>query len=514
MRYLIQPAVREAYIQKELYGGFAEHLGRCVYEGVFVGKNSKIPNVNGMRNDVVEALRKMKLSVLRWPGGCFADTYHWREGIGEVQDRNKRVNATWGGVVEDNSFGTHEFFELCRQIGCEPYINGNVGTGNPQEMSEWVEYMNSADDTPITTLRKHNGQGEPWGLRYFAIGNENWGCGGHMTPEFYADIYKWYQTYLHPYGGKKVYRIACGSGQYQPGPNYEWTRVMMEKAARFMDGLSFHYYTWPYPDGEGGRKGRAAVFDEREYYITLAKAYKMESLVRNHAAIMDQYDPEKRVGMIVDEWGTWYEPEEGVNPAFLYQQNTMRDAMVAALTMHIFHDHADRVRMANIAQLANVLQAVVLTEHENIALTPTYHAMEMLSPHQNTTVVHSCLATDSFTHFGIETPMVTQSVSAKEDGELVVSIANMSMTEERPIEMRIDGQRHTLKEARILTGAAYAMNEIGKAPAVLPEAFSGVSLRYEAKSTEVEFAMPPCSLLVMQFPKLKSGSHSVNSLNE
>ena len=497
MRYLIQPSVKEAFIHKELYGGFAEHLGRCVYEGVFVGKESHIPNVNGMRTDVVEALRRMKLSVLRWPGGCFADTYHWREGIGEVKARSKRVNATWGGVVEDNSFGTHEFFELCRQIGCEPYVNGNVGTGSPQEMSEWVEYMNSADETPITGLRKLNGQDKPWGLRYFAVGNENWGGGGFMTPEFYADIYKWYQTYLHPYGGQRVYRIACGSGQYQPGPNYEWTRVLMEKAARHMDGLSFHYYTWPYPDGEGGRKGRATVFDEREYYVTLARAYQMESLVRNHGAIMDQYDPEKRVGMIVDEWGTWYEPEEGDNPAFLYQQNTMRDAMVTALTMHIFHNHADRVRMANLAQLANVLQAVVLTDGDAIALTPTYHAMEMLAPHQNTTVVHSCLATDRFSHFGIETPMVTQSCSVSEDGELIVSIANMNMTEHRPIEMRIDGQRCTLSLARILTGDAHALNDLGKAPSVYPVAFHGVRQHFDGASTEAEFTLPPCSLLVM-----------------
>jgi alpha-N-arabinofuranosidase len=319
-----------------------------------------------------------------------------------------------------------------------------------------------------------------------------------MTPEFYADIYKWYQTYLHPYGGKRVYRIACGSGQYAPGPNYEWTRVMMEKAAAQMDGLSFHYYTWPYANGEGSGKGFATVFDEREYYVTLAKAYRMESLVRNHAAIMDQYDPKKRVGMIVDEWGTWYDPDEGQNPAFLYQQNTMRDAMVAALTMHIFHRHADRVRMANLAQLANVLQAVVLTEGEKLALTPTYHAMEMLSPHQNSTVVHSCLATDTFMQCDTETPMVTQSASVNAHGELTVSIANLCMTQERAIEMRIDGQRYKLKDARILTGDAHAFNRIGESPAVYPIPFDGVALRSDGNATESAFPLPPCSLLVLR----------------
>jgi alpha-N-arabinofuranosidase len=499
MRYLVQPAVREAFVHKELYGGFAEHLGRCVYEGVFVGTDSPIPNVNGMRTDVVDALKRMKLSVLRWPGGCYADTYHWRDGVGDPARRKKTVNSTWGGVAEDNSFGTHEFFELCRQVGCEPYVNGNVGTGSPQEMSEWIEYLNSADETPVTDLRKANGQAEPLGLRYFAVGNENWGGGGNMTPEFYADMYRWYQTYLHPYGGKRVYRIACGSGQYAPGPNYEWTRVLMEKAARYMDGLSFHYYTWPYAHGEANGKGSATAFDEQEYYATLAKAYKMDALVRNHAAIMDLYDPDKRVGMIVDEWGTWYDPEEGRNPAFLYQQSTLRDAMVTALTMHIFHRHADRVRMANLAQLANVLQAVVLTDEEKMALTPTYHAMEMLAPHQGATVVHSCLATDTFAEFGIQTPMVTESATVDAEGTLTVSIANMSYTEPRPVEMRIDGERRKLKEARILTGDAHALNRIGESPCVYPAAFEGVTAKAEGASTEVMFTLPACSLLVLRF---------------
>jgi alpha-L-arabinofuranosidase len=501
MRSIIQPLIRESYIHREIYGGFAEHLGRCVYGGVFVGKNSDVPNINGMRTDLVEALRRMKLSVLRWPGGCFADTYHWREGIGDPKLRSKRVNATWGGVVEDNSFGTHEFFELCRQVGCEPYVNGNIGTGSPQEMNEWVEYMNSADETPVTILRRKNGRQDPWGLKYFAVGNENWGGGGNMTPEFYADIYKWYQTYLYPYGGNKVYRVACGSGQYQPGPNYEWTRVLMEKAVRHMDGLSFHYYTWPYANGEGkGKsKGRATVFDEREYYVTLAKAYQMDSLVRNHGAIMDQYDPQRRVGMIVDEWGTWYDPEEGLNPAFLYQQNTMRDAMVTALTMHIFHRYAGRVRMANLAQLVNVLQAVALTDGDKMALTPTYHALEMLSPHQDTVAVHGCIATDTFTECGIETPMVTQSASVNENGELVVSIANLNMTKECPVEMRIDGQQRRLASARVLTGAADAFNGIGEKPAVEPAVYDGVRLMPAGGSTEAAFTLPPCSLLVLRF---------------
>ncbi|MBQ4086545.1 MAG: alpha-N-arabinofuranosidase, partial [Clostridia bacterium] len=321
MRLIIAPQIRKGHIRPEIYGNFSEHLGRCIYNGVFVGKDSPIPNVNGMRTDVVEALKKMKLSVLRWPGGCFADEYHWKDGIGPQETRKKMVNTNWGGVTEDNSFGTHEFMELCRQVGCKAYINGNVGSGTVQEMSEWVEYLTSPSLSPMTELRKQNGQAEPWTVPYFGVGNESWGCGGNMTAEHYADEYRRYRTFVRSYDGRRPACIACGPGTNPKDPGYHWTQVMMEQAARDMDGLSLHYYTTV--SDNWNEKGSATEFTKEIYDATVVRAGFIETLCRNHGAIMDLYDPDQRVGLIVDEWGTWYDVEPGTNPGFLYMQDTM-----------------------------------------------------------------------------------------------------------------------------------------------------------------------------------------------
>ena len=327
-------------INKNIYGHFSEHLGRCIYGGVYVGENSDIPNVNGMRTDVVQALKKIGVPVLRWPGGCFADEYHWEDGIGPKETRKRMVNTNWGGVVEDNSFGTHEFMELCRQIGCEPYVNANVGSGTVREMAEWVEYMNSTGDSTVVQKRWANGHKEPFNLKYLGVGNENWGCGGNMRPEYYADEYRRYQTFCRNYGDNKLYRIACGPSS----GDWNWTDKLMERAGRYLDAITLHHYTVPYA---WDKKGSATDFDADEYYLTLRNAAYMDTLIRGHLAIMDKYDHEHRVGLIVDEWGTWFDCEPGTNPGFLYQQNTMRDAMVAALTLDIFNSHCDRVVMAN-----------------------------------------------------------------------------------------------------------------------------------------------------------------------
>lgn len=372
-----------SHINKELQGHFSEHLGRCIYEGLYVGENSEIPNVNGMRTDVVEALKQIRIPVLRWPGGCFADEYHWKDGIGPKEGRKKIVNTHWGGVVEDNSFGTHEFFELCRQLGCETYINGNMGSGTVQEMSEWVEYMTFEGVSPMADLRTKNGHKEAWTVDYFGVGNENWGCGGNMNPDFYGNMYRRYQTYVRNYAGNKpIKKIACGANV----DDYEWTEEVMKTTFRrnepgqhgFMDGLSLHYYTHP---GGWLNKGSATEFDEKKWYQTMKKTWYMDELITRHGAIMDKYDPKKEVGMIVDEWGTWFEVEPGTNPGFLYQQNTMRDALVAGINLNIFNKHSDRVKMANIAQMINVLQAVILTEGSKMIKTPTYHVFDMYKYH-------------------------------------------------------------------------------------------------------------------------------------
>ena len=490
MRLILNPDVKLSRIEPEIYGNFSEHLGRCIYNGVFVGKDSAIPNVNGMRTDVVEALKKMKLPVLRWPGGCFADEYHWKDGIGPNATRKKMINTHWGGVVEDNSFGTHEFFELCRQVGCEPYVNGNLGSGTVQEMQDWVEYMTGDHLSPMTNERRKNGADAPWKLKYFAVGNENWGCGGNMTADFYADNFRRYAVYCRNYGANRLYKIACGPGASMNNPSYEWTQTLMQKAAYAMDGLSMHYYTVPYDNWND--KGSATDFGADAYYETVTRADFMEELIEKHGAIMDRYDPGKRIGLIVDEWGTWYNVEPGTNPGFLYQQNTLRDAMVAALTLNIFNRHSDRVKMANIAQMVNVLQAVILTEGESMVLTPTYHVFEMYKAHQggeSLQLMDDCVSLGKGAR---QIKKVSASASVK-DGAVTVTLANLSLEEDEPIRLRLDGKDISGAEARVLTGSITDHNTFEEPENVAPAAFEDLKI----DGSELEFVLPARSIVAL-----------------
>ena len=483
-KVIIHAAKKKSRINKNIYGHFSEHLGRCIYNGLYVGEDSKIPNVNGMRTDVVEALKNIKVPVLRWPGGCFADEYHWKDGVGPKGSRKKMINTHWGGVLEDNSFGTHEFLEFCRQVGCEPYINGNVGSGTVREMSEWVEYMTFDGVSPMADWRKENGREAPWKIKYFGVGNENWGCGGNMRPSYYADEYRRYQTYLRNYGGNRIFRIACGPN----AADYEWMDTVMSIAGPYMDGISLHYYTVPGKDWEN--KTSATGFNEELYYRTLYRAAKMEELVTRHSAIMDRYDPEKRVGLMVDEWGTWYDVEPGTNPGFLYQQNTMRDAMVAALTLNIFNAHSDRVRMANIAQMVNVLQAVILTEGEKMILTPTYHVFDLYQHHQDADLLETSIETGKTgLLLGEQVPQLTLSASEDENGVMHITAANLSASEPCPVDCGILGRKAGKVSARILTGPMDAHNTFENPKAVDIQDFTGVSVTPNG----LDFTLPPCS---------------------
>lgn len=455
-KYLINPNHKIAKINKDLYGHFSEHLGRCIYEGIFVGENSKIPNVNGMRCDVVNALKEMGIPVLRWPGGCFADEYHWKDGIGDKSQRKKMINTHWGGVVEDNSFGTHEYFELCRQLGCDTYVNGNVGSGTVQEMSEWVEYMTFDGVSPMAELRRKNGSEKPFNLKYFGVGNESWGCGGNMDPEYYGCLFKRYNTYCRDYDSNKhINRIACGPSSC----DYKWTREVMGKVKHHANGIALHYYT--VPTGDWAHKGSATVFDKNEYDSTICKAYKMEELITNHLAVMDSVNPEKWVKLIVDEWGTWYDVEEGTNPGFLYQQSTMRDAIVAGLTLNIFNKHADRVMMANIAQAVNVLQAVILTDGEKMIKTPTYYVFKMYKEHQENTLVGSYITTPMLNSVNDkrEFPQLCESASVDENGTVYSTITNNSSTKAAKIKCQVADTKVESITAEILTGECHKKND-------------------------------------------------------
>ena len=448
---------RLSHIAPEIYGHFSEHLGRGIYEGLFVTPDSGIENVNGMRTDVIEALKELKVPVLRWPGGCFADEYHWRDGIGPKEKRKRMINTHWGGVIEDNSFGTHEFFELCRQLGCKTYVNGNVGSGTVREMSEWVEYMTFGGVSPLAEERAKNGHPEPWKVDYFGVGNENWGGGGNMTPEFYANLYRQYQTYIRQYNRESpIKKIAGGANVADDF----WTRGVLSTCFKaphpdfahgFMDGLSLHYYV--HPQG-WEKKGSATDFDEAEYYTTMRKALYMEELIRLHGGIMDEYDPDKKIGMIVDEWGTWYTVEPGTNPGFLYQQNTVRDALVAGVTLNIFNKHSDRVRMACVAQMVNVLQAVILTEGEKMLLTPTYHVMHMYRHHQGAELVESKLHGVRGVGTGESAiPQLQESVSVDRDGVITVTLVNLSAGDSETVNIELAQSGYRVAEARIVTGA-------------------------------------------------------------
>lgn len=488
-KYLINPNQKISKISKDIYGHFSEHLGRCIYDGMYVGEGSDIPNVNGMRCDVVNALKEMGIPVLRWPGGCFADEYHWKDGIGEKSKRKKMINTHWGGVVEDNSFGTHEFFELCRQLGCDAYINGNVGSGTVEEMNEWVEYMTFDGVSPMAELRAKNGHKEPWKIKYFGVGNESWGCGGNMDPEYYGDLFKRYNTYVRDYDSDyHINRIACGPN----GNNYHWTKQVMDKVKYHANGLALHYYT--VPTGNWDQKGSATEFDVAEYDSTISKAYEMELLVNNHIKMMDSVKPDHKVKLVIDEWGTWFDVEPGTNPGFLYQQSTMRDAVVAGLTLNIFNKHADRIMMANIAQTVNVLQAVILTDGDKMVLTPTYHIFKMYKDHQENTLVGSFLTTKELTSEMNDKkayPQLTESASIDENGVVYSTITNCSASEAVEIKCQVADTSVTEITAEILTGDIHDKNDFENGDKVTVKAFDD----FEMTADGFIATIPACSIV-------------------
>ena len=422
-------------ISKHIYGQFAEHLGRCIYEGVWVGKDSDIPNNKGIRLDVVEALKQINVPVIRWPGGCFADEYHWKDGIGPKEDRKTIVNTHWGGVTENNHFGTHEYFHLLELVGADAYVNGNVGSGTVQEMQEWVEYITFEGESPMANWRKENGSEKAWEMKFFGVGNESWGCGGNMRPEYYADLYRRYQTYVRNYTDKPVYKIACGPNV----DDYNWMEQVMKIAAPYMDGISLHHYSLV--DGWTNKRP-ATNFPEKEWFSLIDSAKKMDELITKHSTIMDKYDPDKRVGLIVDEWGSWFSVENGTNPGFLYQQNTIRDAMVASLTLNIFHRHADRVKMANIAQMVNVLQAMLLTEGDKMIKTPTYHVFDLYKHHQDAELIDTYGEAKTNTDFTV----------SKKDGQVAVSVVNYNIDGTEEMEFDLSDFDISESEAWIVAG--------------------------------------------------------------
>lgn len=479
----------EGTINRNIYGQFAEHLGRDIYDGLWVGEESSIPNTRGIRNDIIAALKKLSIPVLRWPGGCFADEYHWKDGIGPRDKRPRRINTWWGNVIETNAFGTHEFMDLCELIGADAYVGGNVGSGSPQELQDWIEYMTSDSDSALANLRRQNGRDKPWKVPFIAVGNESWGCGGNMRPEYYADVYSRYSTFVKNYSGNNVQRIASGASD----KNYAWTEVMMSQAARRMQGLSLHYYTLP--TGNWNKKGSATQFGEDAWHATLARTLQMDEFIQKHSAIMDKYDPQKRVGLMVDEWGTWYDPEPGTNMGALYQQNSLRDAIVAGINLNIFNKHADRVQMANIAQLVNVLQSMILTEKEKMIVTPTYHVFEMYKVHQGATLIPLDVTAPEYTLAGASIPALHASASRDKAGKVHISIVNLDPNRSAQVSMTIAGPTFANVTGRVLTAPTMnTVNTFDNPDAVKPMPFRELKMQ----GNQITLTLPSKSIVVLE----------------
>lgn len=487
-RMVINADLGKYMISKHIYGHFSEHLGHCIYGGYWVGEDSPIPNTHGIRKDVVEALKKIQIPNLRWPGGCFADEYHWMDGIGPRELRPKMINTHWGGVTEDNSFGTHEFMDLCEQLGAEPYICGNVGSGTVEEMSKWVEYLNSDAVSPMTDLRKKNGREKPWNVKFWGVGNESWGCGGNMTPEFYADQYRRYATFCRNYGNNRLLKIAGGANS----EDYNWTEVLMQKIPHWMMwGISLHYYTTNWND-----KGPATGFPESRYFDILNRCIKIENAIDKHIAIMNKYDPGKNVALVIDEWGTWYNVEPGTNPGFLYQQNTIRDALVAGVSLNYFNKKADRIKMANLAQTVNVLQALILTRDEKMVLTPTYHVFDLYKVHQDATLLPIDITDQGYYEYeGSRLPALSASASRDKNGFIHITLVNIHPKKKMNVSTEIRGASVTSVTGRILTASVMdACNTFEKPDNVKPEDFKGASVKNNLLSVE----LPPMSVVVLE----------------
>lgn len=461
-------------ISKYLQGQFAEHLGHGIYDGIWVGKDSPIKNVNGLRSDVVDALKQLHIPVLRWPGGSYADEYHWQNGIGPVEKRPKTINHSWGAVVEDNSFGTDEFFELCRQLGCEAYVNLNLGSGTVKETVDWIEYMTADGDSYFANLRRQNGHPEPYKVKFIGLGNEAWMGGGYMRAEYYADVYKRYQTYVSEYNGP-LYKIASGPSE----DNFAWTKTLCEQAEPFMDGLALHHYAMT---NQWNDKGDAVDFDEEDWVSLINSARQMDSLISRHLELIP-----KTTDLVVDEWGTWFNPMKGTNPAFLIQQNTMRDAVVAATTLNIFNKYADRIKMANIAQMVNVLQSMVMTVGEKIILTPTYYVFKMFQAHQDATLLDAFHESNNDLNYTI----------SKKDQHYIISVCNVSPDKPHDLTVTLPSQFEKATSAKCLNSQQMnAHNDVDHPDVVTDKDFSTYTV--DGKSIRMDLA--PMEIVVLELP--------------
>jgi alpha-L-arabinofuranosidase len=483
-----------APIDRNVFGQFAEHLGSGIYDGIWVGKDSRIANVRGIRSDVVAALRRLHVPNVRWPGGCFADEYHWRDGVGPASMRKSTVNSNWGGAIETNAFGTDEFMDFTSQIGSDAYISLNVGSGTPAEAAAWMAYMTADARTTAGRERAANGHAAPYNVRFVGIGNESWGCGGSMSPDYYVSQLKLYSRFAHNLnpahaGEHSMWSIAVGAD----GANTDYVEAVMrawkERPWSWdMEAVSLHSYTsagWP-------PKHPSTGFDEAEYALLLADTLHMDTLISRAATIMDRYDPHKKIALAVDEWGAWLAPLAGTNPGYLVQQNSLRDAILAALNLNIFARHADRVKMANIAQMINVLQAMIMTRGEKIVLTPTYHVFRLYVPFQDATFLPVRLAAGVYSSGSAKLPRVDAIAARDGQGRVWLAAVNLDAHESVTLHLATSAGEARSAVGEVLTAARVDSVNTFEAPEVVkPVAVSaqrtprGLALALPSKSVAV-----------------------------
>jgi alpha-N-arabinofuranosidase len=480
-------------IDRHVYGQFAEQLGHGIYGGVWVGEGSPIPNTHGYRNDVLAALRAIHVPVIRWPGGCFADGYDWRDGVGPRDRRPVRVNTNWGGVEESNAFGAKEFMDFAELVGADAYVAGDVGSAPPRDLADWVEYITSPTRSTLAQQRRADGRAQPWALPYVGIGNELWGCGGHMRADYAADLFRRYATFVKTPPGRPAMKIASGPN----ADDYAWTDTLMRLGGDQMGGLSLHYYTLP--TGDWASKGPSTGFGEAAYIATLSRALAMDTLIARHSAIMDKYDPQRRVALVVDEWGVWTDPDAGTDPGFLRQQNSLRDALAAAVTLDIFNAHAERVRMANIAQMVNVLQAMLLTDGPKMVRTPTYYVFDLYQGFMGATALPLSVQAPRYRYAGFDVPAVHASAARGADGVVHVALVDLDPHRGAHLSIALPGVTASRVSGRLLSGPAVdSIDTFERPDTVAPRPFAGARLSRSAGGDAVlEVDAPAKALIVL-----------------
>ncbi|MHB1150898.1 MAG: alpha-N-arabinofuranosidase [Eubacteriales bacterium] len=477
-------------IAPEIYGHFSEHIGGVFYDGIWVGEDSPIPNIRGLRLELIERFRKIRPAVLRWPGGCFAETYDWRDGIGERSKRPVRINWWYrsDGRYEPNQVGTHEFIDFCRLVGAEPYFAANITSTTPLDIRDWIDYCNSPrGTTSYALLREKNGSPEPFNVKYWGVGNENWGGGGNMTPETYAHEFRKYAAVMD-----NTAPVLCLIGCGPNGADYNWTQRFLDvfaSSGRMMGAYSMHYYC--------GSSGDPVAFSESEWYQLLCQANQMETILNRHWNIIKGFGMEQQASLFVDEWGCWHPggsgPSKGYN--LFEQQSTMRDAMVTALTLNIFNNNCDKVKMSNTAQLVNNLHTLFLTSGDKFAVTPTYHIYDMYKEHQGGKAVR--VLTDS-EHISFTAPdghkkslnRLSASASVKED-VLTLTIANLSATDSETLKLVSVGiSIGDTAEATLLTHKDIHAHNTFDAPSEVTPVYG------ECRSDTI--SLPPASVMTLR----------------